>query len=86
MTVRTTYRTLSFAHHFQLKDMDQARPAGAYVVETDEELLQELSFSAWRRVASRLLLPIGPGGPMLSEVIDIDPMELDAALERDAAA
>lgn len=85
MTIRTLYRTLSFAHPFQLKDMDQASPAGTYVVETDEERLQELSFPAYRRVATRLLLPIRPGGPPLSEVIEVDPLELDAALERDGA-
>lgn len=85
MTIRTTYRTLSFAHAFQLKDMDESRPAGAYVVETDEERLQELSFPVYRRVATRLLLPSGPGRPFLNETIEVDPLELDAAQARDAA-
>lgn len=85
MTIRTTYRTLSFVHPFQLKDMDEPRPAGAYVVETDEERLQELSFPAYRRVATRLLLPSRPGGPFLNETIEVDPLELDAAQTRDAA-
>lgn len=85
MTLRTTYRTLSFAHPFQLKDMDAPRPAGAYVVETDEERLQDLSFTAYRRVATRLLLPGDPRGSILGETIEVDPLELDAALARDAA-
>lgn len=85
MTIRTTYQTLSFAHPFQLKDMDEPRPAGAYVVETDEERLQEVSFAAYRRIATRLLLPGRPGGSILGETIEVDPAELDAAQARDAA-
>jgi hypothetical protein len=84
MTIRTTYRTLSFVHPFQLKDMDEPRPAGAYVVETDEEHLQDLSFDAYRRVATRLLLPGTPGSSILGETMDVDPLELDAAQARDA--
>jgi hypothetical protein len=85
MTIRTLYRTLSFAHPFQLKDMDRASPAGTYVVETDEERLQGLSFPAYRRVATRLLLPSGPPGSITGETIEVDPLELDAAQARDAA-
>lgn len=84
MKIRTTYRTLSFAHPFQLKDMDVPRPAGDYIVETDEERLQDLSFTAYRRVATRLLLPSTPGA-FLGETIEVDPLELDAAEARDAA-
>lgn len=84
MTIRTSQRTLQFAHSFQLKNMDEARPAGSYLLETDEELLQELSFPAYRRVATRLLLPATPGSSILGEVIDVDPRDLDAAQERDA--
>jgi hypothetical protein len=85
MMIRTTYRTLSFTHPFQLKDMDAPRPAGAYIVETDEERLQELSFTAYRRVATRLLLPSKPGS-ILGETLEVDPLELDAAQARDDAA
>jgi len=86
MKIRTTYHTVSFARPFQLKDMDEPRPAGAYVVETDEERLEDLSFSAYRRVATRLLLAGKPGDSILAETIEIDPVELDAAQARDTAA
>lgn len=84
MTIRTTYRTLSFVHSFQLKDMDAPRPAGSYIVETDEERL-DLSFPAYRRVATRLMLPTGPHGSIVGETIEVDPAELDAAEARDDA-
>jgi hypothetical protein len=54
------------------------------VVETDEEPIQELSFSAYRRIATLLLLPSRPGSTILAQIATIDPLELKAALERDA--
>jgi hypothetical protein len=38
-----------------------AGTAGTYVVETDEELIHELSFPAYRRIATLLLLPSHAG-------------------------
>ena len=40
MTVRTTGRTVTFVHPFNLSGTDEVQPAGIYTVETDEELLQ----------------------------------------------
>jgi hypothetical protein len=40
MTMRTTSRTVTFIHPFNLSGMDKEQPAGTYTVETDEELLQ----------------------------------------------
>jgi hypothetical protein len=63
--------------------MDATQPAGTYLLETEEELVQELSFPAYRRIATRLLLPLAPGSSIVQEVIDVDPLEFDAAQERD---
>ena len=49
MTVRTTSRTVTFMHPFNLSGVDEVQPAGTYTVETDEELLQTLSVPAYRR-------------------------------------
>ena len=43
MTVRTTSKTVTFVHPFNLGGMDETQPAGTYTVETDKELLQTLS-------------------------------------------
>jgi hypothetical protein len=48
MTMRTTSRTVTFIHPFNLSGMDKEQPAGTYTVETDEELLQTLSFPLTR--------------------------------------
>lgn len=53
------------------------------MVETDEELLSGLSFPAYRRVATLILLPSRPGKGIGEQVANIDPLELQAALERD---
>ena len=85
MTVRTTKTTVTFAHPFVLGDLDEVLPPGSYAVENDEELLEGLSFHAYRRVLTLIHLPAGlsqRGG--LSRTLTIDPKVLDAALKRDA--
>jgi hypothetical protein len=79
MTVRTTVNNVTFIQPFQLPDMDCAYPPGSYLVETDEEPLHGISFLAYRRVATRIHLT----KPGLTEVLTIDPKDLDLAKARD---
>jgi hypothetical protein len=83
MTTRTTETTVTFRRPFTLAAVDGAQPAGTYRIETDEELLEGLSFEAFHRVATMLHLPAmsAPGGRR--QVINIDPGELTAALDAD---
>jgi hypothetical protein len=53
-------------------------------VETDEELLQTLSVPAYRRISTLMRLPARPTGPMLTQIVDINAVELAAVLARDA--
>jgi hypothetical protein len=80
MTTRTTRTTVTFARPFSLKGVDGIQPAGVYDVDTDEELIDDLSFLAYRRVATTIHLQ--KDGAM--QVYRIDPVELDARLLRDA--
>ena len=50
MTMRTSRRTVTFARPFSLRGIETEQPAGTYAVETDEELLEGLSFPAYRRL------------------------------------
>jgi hypothetical protein len=90
MMTRTITKTVTFGRPFALIGLEGVLPAGTYAVETDEELIQTLSFAAYRRTATWLRLPGRREGAEhsagLSEVVAIDPVELDAALARDAAA
>ena len=85
MLTRLVSRTVTFTKPFRLLELDDIQPAGHYVVETEEELLQALSFEAWRRVSTTLRLCRRPGGPRDDQVAEIDPAALDAALALDAA-
>ena len=84
MTVRTSRKSVTFAQPFSLSGIDQVQPAGTYTVETDEELLPGVSFPAWRRTATLIFLPSRPGGAFVEQVVNIDPLELQAAQEKDA--
>ena len=85
MTIRTSKKTVTFRRPFVLGGFDEVLPAGAYSVETDEELLEGISFPAYRRILTLLHLHPKPGRPGLTETLTVDPNELDAALERDRA-
>jgi hypothetical protein len=79
---RTRSEVVTFVHPFVLRGVDNAIPAGNYVVETDEELLPALLHPAYRRTTTWLTLPSREGaGP--TELVAIDPAELAAALARD---
>jgi hypothetical protein len=66
-----------------LKDVGRTLPAGAYEVLTDEELIEGLSFPVYRRVSTMIIVP-APRTTSI-EMLTIDPRELQAALNRDAA-
>ena len=85
MTMRTTTTTISFSRPFVLTGVDDAQPAGTYVVETDEELLPAASLSAYRRISTLMRLPPRPGSNELARVVDLDPLELSRLLASDAA-
>ena len=85
MTTRTSKKTVTFRRPFVLGGFDEVLPAGRYDVETDEELLEGISFPVYRRILTLLHLHPKPGRPDLTETLTVDPNELDAALERDRA-
>ena len=82
---RTVTRQITFGHPFRLVGLDEFQPAGTYTVETEEELLQALSFTAWHRVYTVIRLPRRAGGPMIDQAVTIDPDALEAAIALDTA-
>jgi hypothetical protein len=83
MTVRTSSKTVTFAHPFLLKGVDRILPAGDYRIVTDEELIEELSFPVYRRVATIIFVPAESGSASTVEMVTIDPQDLQAAQELD---
>jgi hypothetical protein len=79
MTSRTIDRIVTFQRSFTLSNADGPYPAGDYLVQTDEETIDQLSFPAWRRVATTI--HVRRGGA--TQVLTIAPQELDLILSRD---
>jgi hypothetical protein len=86
MTVRTILKTITFTRPFSISGIDEVQPPGNYLVETEEELLPDLSFRAFRRRATLIWLRSQPGEPIREQAVEIDPLELQAAQERDSSA
>lgn len=83
MHERTTTHSIVFKHPFSLPGIDHTLPAGTYVVETLEELIDGLSFAAYRRVSTTIVAE-APG--RLRQMETIDPLDLEEAQLKDAAA
>lgn len=66
--------------------LDDALPSGDYIIETDEELLEGLSFPAYRRKRTLIYLHANSSRPGCRQALPIDLDDLDAALMRDQAA
>lgn len=79
MSSRTKREMMSFAAPFTVPGLEGAIPAGTYEVETEEELLEELSFPAYRRVSTTIRLPVPGGGASSYQVVRVDPADLEAA-------
>jgi hypothetical protein len=85
MITRKKRVTLSFQHPFSLNGVDRRLAAGQYEVVTDQELIEELSFPVYRRVATPIFLPADAYQPSSIEMVNVDPADLSAAHERDKA-
>ncbi len=72
MTIRTSEKTVIFERPFILSGFDQLLQAGAYRVQTDEELMEGISFPAYRRVATLLHIETVPG---VSQTLTVDPKD-----------
>lgn len=77
---------MTFTRPFTIDGFQQELPAGAYTVATEEELIEGLSFPAYRRVSTTLQVERVPGRPGLKESWQIEPEALEAALALDGAA
>jgi hypothetical protein len=82
MTMRTINKTVTFHRPFCLKGVDRLLPPADYRVMIDEELIEGLSFPAYRRVSTAIFVPAPSGSAV--EMVTIDPLDLQAAQDQDA--
>jgi hypothetical protein len=76
MTTRTSKKTVTFKRPFVIGGLDEALPSGDYIVETDEELLEGLSFPAYRRKLTLIYLHASPSRPGCWQALPIGPDDL----------
>jgi hypothetical protein len=84
MTIRSRRETVTFKHPFRIRGIDRLLPAGSYEVITDEEMIEGLSFAAFRRVATMIRVPAETGRAI--EMISIGSVDLSDAQRIDASA
>jgi hypothetical protein len=85
MITRTRNTLVVFRHPFELRGVDRTLPQGEYRVMTDELLIEELSFPAYRRVSTVIFAPGQSPHASSVEMVTIDPRDLQAAQDRDNA-
>lgn len=57
MTIRSRRENVTFKHPFRIRGVDRFLLTGAYEVITDEEMIEGLSFAAFRRIATMIVVP-----------------------------
>ncbi|HEV2560794.1 MAG TPA: hypothetical protein VGT78_01515 [Rhizomicrobium sp.] len=81
MVTRTTSKSVEFRRPFLLNGFERVEPAGIYTVNTEEDMIDALSFPAWRRIATTMQFTRAGA----TEYVTVDPDELHEALMRDGA-
>ena len=79
METRTTTKLVTFRKAFVLSSLDGPQPPGTYMIHTEEEMLDTLSFVGWRQVGCAIVLHREGA----EEYVTVDPQELREALVRD---
>jgi hypothetical protein len=84
MLSRTSESIVTFHHPFSIGNAISDYPAGSFRVVKEEELIQGLSFAAYRATSISLQLPaIGAPGTT-QQFIAVSDHDLDAALDADS--
>jgi hypothetical protein len=85
MTIRSRREVVTFKHAFQIRGIDRQLPAGEYEVITDEEMIEGLSFAAYRRIATMIIVPAAAARGS-TEMVSIGSVDLSDAQRIDASA
>ncbi|WP_170474653.1 hypothetical protein [Ruegeria arenilitoris] len=83
MTTRSSSSLVTFSNPFSLCGYPDELPAGEYEVIVEEELLQGLSFEAYRRTGTYLTVQSKSSKPGRTEMRPIDPKDLELAFKHD---
>jgi hypothetical protein len=84
MIARSFSKDVVFKRPFLLKGIERMLPAGCSRVVTDEELIERISFPVYRRIATLIFAPASTRRGSSIEMMTIGPLDLQAALDREA--
>ncbi|WP_264210711.1 hypothetical protein [Leisingera thetidis] len=84
MNTRSSRLMVTFSHPFSLAGYADELPAGEYEVIVEEELIQGLSFEAYRTTATYLMVHGRGGRAGRTELRLITQKDLEMALNRDS--
>jgi hypothetical protein len=86
MTIRSRREFVTFKHPFNIRTIERLLPEGTYEVVTDEETIEGLSFAAYRRVATMIIVPAAASHGATVEMVSISSVDLADAQRIDASA
>ena len=74
--MRTRRETVVFKHPFRIVGVDHVVVPSAYALVTDEELIEGLSFPAFRRVSTTITIPARPPNSSAMETVTTSARDL----------
>ncbi|YCI06656.1 hypothetical protein M1D34_26775 (plasmid) [Ensifer sp. D2-11] len=83
MLARTNHRTIHFDQAFWMSDLGESLAPGDYEVDENEELIEGISWLAYRRVATFIKLPATAENKYRMRLVAIDPEELERLIAID---
>jgi hypothetical protein len=84
MQAITKERQLTFAHPFMLESLVEPLQAGTYRLMEDHELIEGLSFPAYKRVATHLEIPAISMVSVTRQYLQVSHAEIEKAHQLDA--
>jgi hypothetical protein len=84
VTEGSSQKSVTFAHSFSLGGVDGVFAPGTYQVEETREPVEGLSFIGYRRTKTTIELPEPNVAYHARQIIEVEPIDLEAALARDA--
>jgi len=85
MAIRTRSKLVIFKHHFNIGALPEQQPAGSYQVDTDEKLIEGLSFVAYKRIQTIIHLHSKNKLESLTRALTISAKDLEVALQKNKA-
>jgi len=83
MAMRTTKSNVTFVRPFRLGEFGEQLPVGHFPTETDEDLLEGMSFPAYQRTATMMQLMPDSRHPGVTEIAMVDLQQFEEALTMD---